>query len=115
MLCLRLQGQPPEDAVDGTLLAWREVLGENWTEASDAPRVQEAFRTLMRTCTHWPAPADFLDAFARIADECRPSESHAPRLSCDESNRIGKKHISGILRMLGIPAAEGAENSETRQ
>lgn len=108
LLCLRLQGQPPDDAVEGTLLAWREALGEHWSEERDAPRVQEGFRVLMRTCTHWPAPADLVAAMPLIA-----SPQHDPmlKLTSEESQRRGLQRCNEILERLGA----SIEAPETQQ
>ena len=59
-----LDRTPATDLINGTVLAWSEVLtaGRVFDEQLDAPRFRKAFVTLAATRTSWPAPADFLTA-----------------------------------------------------
>ena len=106
LLCLRLEGQPADDSIAGTLLGWYEALSSRWyDEIEDTPRFRAAFRELMRLSKRWPAPADFLDALPPLSAEYKPRADYAPRLCSDESNRIGMSHITAILDSLGGPIA----------
>lgn len=101
--CLSLEGQPSADDLGGTLLGWYEAISTRWyDEQEDRPRFQAGFRELMRTCKRWPAPSQFLDAMPKLAPDYRPRADYAPRLTSDESTRIGQQHIGQILEMLGM-------------
>lgn len=64
LLCLGLDRTPATDLINGTVLAWSEVLtaGRVFDEQLDTSRIRKAFVTLAGTRTSWPAPADFLTA-----------------------------------------------------
>lgn len=110
LLCLRLDGCPAEDAVGGTLLGWYEAIASRWAdEETDAPRVQEGFRVLMRTCKHWPAPAELVEAMPPVAG--RNNEPRPLKLTDEESQRRGLQRCNEILKRLG----GSIESPETRQ
>lgn len=68
LMCLRLDGQPADDMIEGTVQAWLEALTHNrvWDRARDEDRVRSAFRVLASTRRAWPAPADLFDALPRF-------------------------------------------------
>src|SRR6185312_7622939 len=76
LLPLSLESTPASEVMQGTALAWHEVLvhGRAFDQARDLPRFREAFRTLAGRQRRWPAPVDFLEALPRIGREahCRP-------------------------------------------
>ncbi len=87
LVALRLPGAPGEDAVTLTLDIWLAALAvrvTGWTEATDAARLQVAFRTLYANCTTWPAPRQLLDALPIRAP---PRALPAPRMSAEERAR----------------------------
>ena len=113
LLCLRLDGQPADDSIAGTLLAWHEAVSTRWyDEAEDTPRFQTAFRELMRCSKHWPAPAHFLDALPRLEEPYKVPETYAPRLESDESRRVGMQHVGDIMRKLGMATQPIEETTE---
>lgn len=73
LLALRLEGAPPEDAVEGCALAWAEAICHecSYEEALDAERLAAAFRLLMRDADRWPAPKAYL---ARVKPREEPRE-----------------------------------------
>lgn len=68
LLCLRLEGTPPADMIEGTAQAWLEALTHRraWDSERDTPRVREAFTTLLRTSRRWPSIPDFDAALPRL-------------------------------------------------
>lgn len=112
LICLRLKGQPGDDLIEGTLLGWREAIGNHWNRETDAPRFREAFRTLMRTQSSWPAPADFLVALPPLPGTKRSSDVH-PKLVDEASQRRGLQRCKEILEQLGGPVE--FKPPETRQ
>jgi len=67
LLCLRLDGCPPDDLIEGTAQAWLDAVkhGMAWDEHRDRHRFEHAFRTLAKTCLRWPAPAMLLAAMPK--------------------------------------------------
>lgn len=64
LLCLGLERTPATDLLQGTAMAWVEVMaqGRAWDRARDTPRIRTAFVTLAANRGSWPAPRDFLAA-----------------------------------------------------
>ncbi|MCX8017382.1 MAG: hypothetical protein N2690_05730 [Rhodocyclaceae bacterium] len=62
LVALRMDGQPPADAITATARVWIEALwpGRVWVESLDAERIGEAFRQIVLHETRWPTPAVFL-------------------------------------------------------
>lgn len=58
----------------GTVEAWFEALTFNkiWDQERDTHRIQEAFRTVVRTKKYWPTPVEFI--------ECLPAITERPAL-----------------------------------
>ena len=64
LLLLRLEGCPSVDAVEAVALAWADavwVRAGRWTQAQDAPRLRQAFRSLAAHARRWPAPVEIWD------------------------------------------------------
>lgn len=101
LVLLNLDHAPALDVLaEGTLPAWVEAVtaGKALDEARDEPRMREAFRRLMGSCSSWPTPRQFLDAMP-------PLVSEAPRqfrLPSEQSKRVGMQHIAEISAKLGI-------------
>lgn len=94
LLALRLPGAPPEDAIEGTALAWAEAIyyGRMLDEAKDAPRLRAGFTRLLCDVERWPAPRAFLD---RVPWTETAIERHPP--VSDEERAAGLAGI-GMLR-----------------
>lgn len=81
LLCLGLDRTPATDLIDGTVLAWSEVMqqGNVWDQQRDTARIRAAFVTLAGTRTTWPAPRDFLAALpASVPQKALPSKPSDP-------------------------------------
>ena len=74
LLCLSMDRTPAQDLIMGTVEAWLEALTFNkiWDQERDTQRIQEAFRTVVRTKKYWPAPVEFI--------ECLPAITERPAL-----------------------------------
>ena len=67
LLCLSLERTPAADMIAGTAAGWCMGLGDlAWDQARDTPRIRQAFATLTRTRTTWPAPIHFREALPRF-------------------------------------------------
>lgn len=100
LLCLGLDGQPSVEVIEGTLLAWHEVVsyGRRFERERDEPRIANAFRILAGRCRRWPVPAEFLDALPRIEHP-----RHAtPRLESANARQAGAVAIGKIAAGLRI-------------
>lgn len=88
LLCLRLDGSPAGDMVEGTAQAWLDAVTyrRQWVEQRDAPRVAEAFRVLVATCRKWPAPHDLIEALP--APEAQPRIARESGIPSTRAGRI---------------------------
>ena len=102
LLCLRLEGCPSEDMIEGTLAAWCEALeyAKTWDQQRDVPRIREAFVRLARTAKRWPSLAELIEVMPRI--DPAPVVPRERRLSNDSICENGLKHIDEINAKLGI-------------
>lgn len=95
VLCLRLEGTPSADMIEGTAQAWLEALSYRraWDAERDIPRIREAFTTLMRTSRRWPSIPDFDAALPRIerlldALPARPADPERARRAIEQAQAI---------------------------
>ncbi|MFZ5659162.1 MAG: hypothetical protein ACOY5C_04815 [Pseudomonadota bacterium] len=86
LLALRLPGAPADDSVTLTLDIWLVAVKHavTWNESADTTRIRHAFQTLFRTCVHWPAPKQFLDA---LPQRVPPKALSPPELTPEERAR----------------------------
>lgn len=100
LMVLRLPGAPPEDAITLTLDVWLNALEDwiVWNEEQDTPRIQKAFKTLIRKSEKWPAPKHLIEALPeRIHMPALPE----PPLTAEERQR-NKARLAKLLATLKL-------------
>lgn len=100
LVLLSLERTPAMDVISrGTLPAWAEAItyGREFDEERDAPRFRAAFVRLQATCTHWPAPRDFIDALPGPK-----SVVQSKRIGSDAARDVGMRSIRKIYEMLEL-------------
>jgi hypothetical protein len=99
LMTLGLDRQPAADLIEGTVMAWCEAItaGRLFEQGRDAARFKASFTTLLRHCTQWPTPREFLDAMPRLA-----TETVSPKIESAQSRIMGMKALSEIAALLGI-------------
>ena len=109
LLCLRLQGTPPDDLIEGTAAAWYEAItdGRTFDVLVDAPRFRRAFLTLMATRESWPAPKHFIEALPRVEQAAIGYE--AKPVSRDEAAKRMAEIRAEFERVDGKTAAAGSD------
>lgn len=96
LIALRLPGAPAEDSVTLTLDVWLAAIessAANWQEATHAALIQQAFRTLYRTCDRWPAPRHFIEQMGN-----RGPPPALPRPAISESER--RRNLARLEAMM---------------
>lgn len=95
LLCLRLDGTPAGDLIEGTAQAWLDAVTyrREWLEVRDAPRVAEGFRALVANSRSWPTPHDLIASLP--SPEAQPQIAHESRIPKTRSGRI--QHLSELL------------------
>ncbi|MCK9468182.1 MAG: hypothetical protein M0Q49_02090 [Porticoccaceae bacterium] len=76
LIALSLPGQPSHETIALTKEAWIETLydGRQWFD-TDAPRIAQAFRQMMRRIDRWPAPRVLLEHLPARAEQAKLPES----------------------------------------
>lgn len=100
LLCLRLEGTPSADMIQGTLAAWLDAITRRkvYEQDRDAPRIRDAFRTLAATRRRWPAPVDLLEAMPRVT-----TQASAPRLPAGaEAKAKARAVVDDLAARLGV-------------
>lgn len=103
LLCLGLERQPAAEMIPGTALAWEEALwpGRAWNEERDTPRIQQAFKNLVKQCRQWPVPAQFFDVFPRF-------EAKVLKLPSPKNDDVRKREMQRIQEILrGVAPGNG--------
>jgi hypothetical protein len=106
LVLLNLDHAPAYDVLSrGTLPAWVEAIttGRALVEKRDAPRLREAFRRLMATCTRWPTPRELLDAMPAL-----PGPPPVARLDSDDGRRRGMEALAAIAKRMGWDREDAA-------
>lgn len=95
LLCLRLEGCPSEDMIEGTVAAWVEALTHNrvWDERRDSPRIRHAFKELATHGTRWPAPV-------HMTENLPPVETLLALPANPTDPAVAEANIERIRRML---------------
>jgi hypothetical protein len=98
LLCLRLDGSPSEDMIEGTVAAWLEALTHNrvWDEQRDVPRIRESFKRLARTLERWPAPV-------KLTENLPDVETKLALPAKVVSDEVAKANIAECMRLLYGP------------
>lgn len=89
--------------IPGTALAWEEALwpGRAWNEERDTPRIQQAFKNLVKQCRQWPVPAQFFDVFPRF-------EAKVLKLPSPKNDDVRKREMQRIQEILrGVAPGNG--------
>src|ERR1700722_5066682 len=99
LMTLGLDRQPAADLIEGTVMAWCEavIAGRVFEQERDAPRFRASFTSLLRHCTQWPTPREFLEALPRLA-----SEPTSKRIESAQSRMMGMRAMAEIAQLLGI-------------
>ncbi len=99
LVAIALPGQPPAETIALTAAAWCEALEAcaiAWDERLDAPRLQAAFRLLLREAERWPAPAQLLRALPARPE---PAKLPPPPMSA-ERRKMARERLADIVRRL---------------
>lgn len=108
LLCLRLDGTPPADMIEGTAHAWLEALSfrRAWEPERDIPRIREAFTTLLRNSRRWPNIPDFDASLPRIERllelPAKPSDPERAKRAIAEAQAM----------LTGVPRPEAKSEPE---
>jgi len=95
LLVLRLDGQPPADAVHATAAVWFSALWalEAWEQDRDQDRIAAGFLALAQTCDRWPAPKHLRERLPPRKENAKPE---ARTLSGEEV----KANLARLRRLL---------------
>lgn len=114
LLVLRLQGAPPEDAVEAVFMVWREALvakTRHWTAETDGQRLPKAFSRLLAEADKWPPPKMLIERIPPRPAPLKLEHQHSP-LTQQQKEKIAE-HKRQIQETLAKVAAKMQMPSET--
>ncbi len=96
LMALRLRNSPSAETMQALTKVWLAALSSRpiqWDEGQDLPRLRKAFTELSAKSTHWPAPADLMNAM--------PPRNNQFKLDYKAKSTMSPKSREMLNKLLG--------------